>query len=137
VSGEGGGSAARAEGGCDAVLRFTHAEAISPFATLLGISEASVPASDIYDYSKHWRVGDVIPLSANVQWIVYSNGKEYLIKVLLNEREVKLPLGGVGAGGANGPFYRWEELRSYCMARLKTAGADLGGDMVNYLKELR
>ena len=80
----------------DAVLRFTHAEAISPFATLMGISEASVPASDIYDYSKHWRVGDIIPLSANVQWIVYSNGKEYLVKVLLNEREVSLPLRGSG-----------------------------------------
>ena len=121
----------RAEGGgSDAVLRFTHAEAISPFATLLGISEASVPASDIYEYSKHWRVGDIIPLSANVQWIVYSNGKEYLIKVLLNEREAKLPLAG-------GPFYRWEELRSYCIARLRTVGADLKGDMVNYLKELR
>ena len=130
-----GGSAAM--GGSDAVLRFTHAEAISPFATLLGISEASVPASDIYDYSKHWRVGEIIPLSANVQWIVYSNGKEYLIKVLLNEREVKLPLGGVGAGDGGGPFYRWEELRKYCLERLKAVGADLKGNMVDYLKELR
>ncbi|HEY4291208.1 MAG TPA: histidine-type phosphatase [Puia sp.] len=137
---------ARAAGGCDAVLRFTHAEAISPFATLLGISEASVPALDIYAYSKHWRAGEIIPLSANVQWIVYSNGKGYLIKVLLNEREVRLPLRGVGAGGAeragnagagDGPYYSWEELRSYCMARLKAVGADLKGDMVDYLKELR
>ena len=135
----GGSEAAQAKGGCDAVLRFTHAEAISPFATLLGISEASVPVSDIYDYSKHWRVGEVIPLSANVQWIVYSNGKEYLIKVLLNEREVSLPLRGVGTGAVagGGPFYRWEELRKYCLERLRVVGADLKGNMVDYLKELR
>jgi multiple inositol-polyphosphate phosphatase/2,3-bisphosphoglycerate 3-phosphatase len=125
-----GGSAAMS--GSDAVLRFTHAEAISPFATLLGISEASVPASDIYDYSKHWRVGDIIPLSANVQWIVYSNGKEYLIKVLLNEREVKLPL-----GGGVGAFYRWEELREYCLERLRAVGADPEGSMLEYLKGLQ
>ena len=133
-------------GGSDAVLRFTHAEAISPFATLLGISEASVPALDIYDYSKHWRAGDIIPLSANVQWIVYSNGKEYLIKVLLNEREVSLPLRGVGAGGVGasegaggggGPFYRWEELRKYCLARLRAVGADPEGNMLEYLKRLQ
>jgi len=121
-----------AVGGSDAVLRFTHAEAISPFATLLGISEASVPASDIYDYSKHWRVGEIIPLSANVQWIVYSNGKEYLIKVLLNEREVKLPF-----GGGVGTFYRWVELRKYCMERLKAVGADPEGSMLEYLKRLQ
>ena len=133
----GGSGAAQAVGGSDAVLRFTHAEAISPFATLLGISEASVPVSDIYDYSKHWRVGEIIPLSANVQWIVYSNGKEYLIKVLLNEREVKLPLRGVGAGDGGGPFYRWEELRSYCMERLRAVGADPEGSMLEYLKRLR
>jgi len=123
---------AAATGGSDAVLRFTHAEAISPFATLLGISEASVPASDIYDYSKRWRVGDIIPLSANVQWIVYSNGKEYLIKVLLNEREVKLPL-----GGGEGAFYRWEELRRYCLERLRVVGADPEGNMLDYLKGLQ
>lgn len=141
-----GAAAAPTKGGCDAVLRFTHAEAISPFATLLGISEASVPVSDIYDYSKHWRAGEIIPLSANVQWIVYSNGKEYLIKVLLNEREVHLPLRGLGetgaaragsAGEGGGAFYRWEELRSYCMERLKAVGADLNGNMLDYLKELR
>ncbi len=127
----GGSDVPRAGDGRDAVLRFTHAEAISPFATLLGISEASVPVSDIYDYSKHWRVGDIIPLSANVQWIVYSNGKEYLIKILLNEREVSLPIGGMGT------FYRWEELRKYCLERLRLAGADPEGNMLDYLKKLQ
>lgn len=119
-------------GGRDAVLRFTHAEAISPFATLLGIPEASRPAADIYDYQRHWQVERIIPLSANVQWIVYSNGKECLVKILLNEREVSLPLHGVG-----GPYYRWEDLRQYCIQRLRSVGADLHTNMLGYLKELK
>lgn len=118
-------------GGRDAVLRFTHAEAISPFATLLGIPEASVPAAGIYDYERHWRADRIIPLSANVQWIVYSNGSACLVKILLNEREVLLPLGGV-----RGPYYRWEELREYCLRRLKAVGADVHGDMLGYLRKL-
>ncbi|HEY6899114.1 MAG TPA: histidine-type phosphatase [Puia sp.] len=120
----------------DAVLRFTHAEAISPFATLLGIPEASVPAAGIYTYHEHWQAEKVIPLSANIQWIVYGNGKEYLVKVLLNEREVRLPRLGVFAAGG-GVYYRWEDLRAYCLGRLKAVGAELDGNQVEYLKKLR
>jgi len=126
-------------GGRDAVLRFTHAEAISPFATLLGIPEASVPVAGIYDYGRHWQADRIIPLSANVQWIVYSNGKECLVRILLNERGVSLPLrgvGGSGSGGAGGPFYRWEDLRRYCVQRLRAAGADVHDDMLRYLRKL-
>ncbi|MBS1604661.1 MAG: hypothetical protein JST42_18490 [Bacteroidetes bacterium] len=118
-------------GGRDAVLRFTHAEAISPFATLLGIPEASVPAAGIYDYERHWQAARIIPLSSNVQWIVYSNGKAYLVKILLNEREVSLPLRSVG-----GTYYRWEDLRRYCIQRLRAVGADVHGDMLGYLRTL-
>ncbi|HEY4336827.1 MAG TPA: histidine-type phosphatase [Puia sp.] len=114
----------------DAVLRFTHAEAISPFASLLGIPEASMPAAAIARYHDHWQAERIIPLSANVQWIVYSNGKEERVKLLLNEREVRLPIGG-------GPYYSWKELRAYCIERLKAVQTGLEGDMLAYLKELR
>ena len=97
----------------DAILRFTHAEAISPFATLLGIPEASVPAASVYQYNKHWSAAAIIPLSANIQWIVYSNGAEYLVKALLNEREVSLPIPSF-----NGPYYRWEDVRSFYEQKL-------------------
>ena len=123
----------RAEPVRDAVLRFTHAEAISPFATLLGIPEASVPAAGIYNYRGHWRADQIIPLSANIQWVIYSNGRDWLVKVLLNEREVTLPLKSVGGGS----FYRWEELREYCLGRLRMAGSGMSMHMLDYLKELR
>ncbi|HVU95169.1 MAG TPA: histidine-type phosphatase [Puia sp.] len=116
--------------GKDAVLRFTHAEAISPFASLLGIPEASVAAPGIARYHDHWRAERIIPLSANIQWIIYSNGEDVRVKLLLNEREVELPIGG-------GPYYPWKELRGYCIERLKAVQAGMQGDMVGWLKELK
>jgi hypothetical protein len=98
----------------DAILRFTHAEAISPFATLLGIPQASVPASSIYQYNKHWSAETIIPLSANIQWIVYSNGADYLVKVLLNEKEATLPVPTQQA-----PYYKWEDVKRYYTKKLK------------------
>ncbi len=99
----------------DAILRFTHAEAISPFATLLGIPQASVPAASIYQYNKHWLPEAIIPLSANIQWIIYSNGADYLVKVLLNEKEVMLPVTTQVS-----PYYKWEDVKKYYIGKLNS-----------------
>jgi hypothetical protein len=101
----------------DAILRFTHAEAISPFATLLGIPQASVPAASIYQYNRHWSPEAIIPLSANIQWIVYSNGADYLVKVLLNEREAALPVPTHQA-----PYYKWEDVKKYYVNKISMLG---------------
>jgi multiple inositol-polyphosphate phosphatase/2,3-bisphosphoglycerate 3-phosphatase len=116
----------------DAVLRFTHAEAISPFATLLGIRSASIPVASVYNYNKHWQTSAIIPLSANIQWIIYSNGKEQLVKVLLNEREARLPV-----KTKQYPYYRWEDLRQYYLEKLRLMHTDPGADMHQYLLELK
>lgn len=115
----------------DAILRFTHAEAISPFATLLGLPQASTAAASIYEYQARWRAESVIPLSANIQWILYSNGKDWLLKVLLNERESALPV-----GTKQYPYYRWEDVKNYYIKTLHTIHAGLQDDMHNYLKKL-
>jgi len=118
--------------GPDAILRFTHAEAISPFATLLGIPEASTPAVSIFKYGAHWRAESIIPLSANVQWVLYSNGKDWLVKVLLNEKESALPV-----ATASAPYYRWEDLKKFYEKRLRSIHAGVGENMLEYLKTLR
>lgn len=115
----------------DAILRFTHAEAISPFAALLGIPQASAPARSIYGYQAGWQAESVIPLSANIQWIFYSNGRDWLVKVLLNERESALPV-----GTKQYPYYRWEDLKRYYVKKLKSIHVGLQDDMHNYLKKL-
>jgi multiple inositol-polyphosphate phosphatase / 2,3-bisphosphoglycerate 3-phosphatase len=120
------------DGDADAVLRFTHAEAISPMAALMGIEHASEPVSSVYRYHAGWQAESVIPLSANIQWVLYTDGKNYLVKVLLNEREVRLPL--VSAGG---PYYRWEDVRKYYLDKLKGLGTGLKEDMLGYLRGLK
>lgn len=110
----------------DAVLRFSHAEAISPLATLMGIPEAS---SLSYD---DWKAENIIPLSANLQWIIYSNGKQYLVKVLLNEREVGLPI-----NTNTYPYYKWADVKNYYLAKLKKIGAKPGDDMHKYLLNIK
>ena len=112
----------------DAVLRFTHAEAISPFATLLGIPEASHPSNSAYTFNQHWLAKDIIPLSANIQWVVYKNGKDFIIKILLNEKEVALPI-----HTAAFPYYKWEDIKNYYINKLHNLHTDLHADMIQYL----
>ncbi|HVV03045.1 MAG TPA: histidine-type phosphatase [Puia sp.] len=126
-------NAVRNRDACDAVLRFTHAEAISPLAALLGIREASTPVTSIYKYHEHWNAGNVIPLSANIQWVLYAGtgGGDYLVKVLLNEREAVLPV-----PTTQWPYYRWEDMRAYYVQKLGSVGAELQQDMMGYLRGL-
>lgn len=116
----------------DAKLRFAHAETISPFATLLGIREASIPSSSIFIYNKYWKPSKIIPLSANIQWILYSNQDNYLVKVLLNEREVQLPV-----ETNNYPYYDWKEFKEYYIHKLNKLHAGLDENMHQYLLHLR
>lgn len=116
----------------DAALRFTHAEAIAPFAALLGIPEASTCAASIFQYDAHWKAAGIIPLSANIQWILYSNGKEYLVKVLLNEREVALPI-----ATSQYPYYRWNDVKTYCIGILNQLHVQLTDNMHEYLLQVK
>lgn len=116
----------------DAVLRFTHAEAISPFATLLGIRKASQPASSIFDYNKQWHPEEIIPLSANIQWILYTNGKEYLVKILLNEKPETIPV-----ATNTFPYYKWADVRAYYVGQLAKTGLAINGDTRQFLQALK
>lgn len=116
----------------DALLRFTHAEAISPLATLMGIPEASIPAASIFDFEQNWRAENIIPLSANIQWIVYGNGKKYLVKILLNEREVAIPV-----KTNTYPYYNWQDVKTYYLSKLKKIGVKPGDDMHRFLLNIK
>ncbi|WP_233375233.1 histidine-type phosphatase [Roseateles cellulosilyticus] len=74
-----------------AVLRFAHAEIISPLVSALGIAgvHQPQPLSQPYDYGNNpWRSETVIPMAANVQWEVWqANGGERLVRMLFNEAE--------------------------------------------------
>ncbi len=95
------------------IFRFTHAEAISPLATLTGIIEASLTSSSVFHFSAQWKAEKIIPLSANIQWIVYKKENDYLLTVLLNEKEARLPI-----ATHQFPFYRWEDVKRYLESKL-------------------
>jgi len=97
----------------NAVLRFTHAEAISPLATLMEIPGASTSSNSVYHFYETWKASEIIPMSANIEWILYFNGNNYLIKVLLNEKEVALPL-----ITKSYPYYNWTDVKSYYLNKL-------------------
>lgn len=97
-----------------AVLRFTHAQALIPFAALLGIEGAheALPEGVLFDYDNSpWRASEVSPMAANVQWEAYlgSDGR-ILVRMLHNERLVPFAGSCRPSDGAPG-FYALEEIR--------------------------
>ncbi len=114
----------------NAVLRFTHAEAISPFATLLGIPQASFESRSVFSFQQHWQASRIIPLSANIQWILYSDGSHYVVKVLLNEGEIKLPV-----ATNTFPYYNWQMVREYYTEKLSRLHVTLQTNMQEYLSQ--
>ncbi|MBQ9137507.1 MAG: hypothetical protein IJX65_02590 [Alistipes sp.] len=56
-----------------------------------------------------------VPMAANVQWVFYSNKRgEIIVKMLLNEQPITFPIQSDIA-----PYYRWQDVRSYCIGRLR------------------
>ena len=97
------------EGNVSADLRFAHAETIIPFAALLGIDIASAQTNDLNYVLDIWKDYQIAPMAANIQWILYNNDSgEYLIKMLLNEKEVTFPI-----ESDNIPYYKWDDVSSY------------------------
>lgn len=118
----------------NANLRFSHAETISPFAALLNLNTSNQVGTYIQLINKKWESAKVIPLSANVQWILYKNNAgNYLLRCLLNEKDAAIP--GLKASSPN--FYTWAAVKKYYVQRLKTIGASPRGNMLNYLKTVK
>jgi len=101
----------------NAKLRFGHAETIAPFAALLSLEGASRPVSSIAGISHAWNAAAVIPLSANIQWILYQKkgAGGYLIKFLFNEKEVAVK----GLITKTFPYYNWSDTRKFYLNKIQ------------------
>ena len=72
-----------------AELRFTHAEEVIPLKALLGLRGASeqLPAGTLYTYANSpFRGADVAPMATNLQWDLFSDGSQYLVRMLVDEQ---------------------------------------------------
>ena len=99
-----------------AKLRFTHAEEIIPFATILGLQVAGTTTAnaDTYSYGNNtWR-GASFGSGANVQWDVYSDANaNLLVRMLFNEQETDFkPSCDSARYAAGSHFYNYNALKA-------------------------
>lgn len=94
-----------------AILRFGHAETLMPLLSLLHIPGCYYLTNFFDTVGQHWRDFDVVPMAANIQFIVFKARRSgrYYVRVDLNERPVAL------RNGDDSVYYQWGELRRYMM----------------------
>jgi len=117
-------------------LRFSHAETIAPFAALLSFKTASEPVQNTAAISQSWQAANVIPLSANIQWVLYQktgSKDDFLIKFLLNEKEMMV----TGLPAKTFPYYKWNEVRAFYLHKLEALHLLPGQNYFDYLKQLK
>ena len=86
-------------------LRFGHDVGLMCLYSLLDLDGWRTTADDPHEVADAWRCYRV-PMAANLQWIFYRNAAGDIL--------VRLP-------AVEGIFYRWEDLRAYCLARCSEA----------------
>ena len=119
----------------DANLRFAHAETVSPLATLMEIEGTNIVANPVTDYPSVWQADKIIPMAANIQWIFYKSeqaDQPILVKVMLNEREVHLPL-----KTNDYPYYQWDELKKFYKNKLNNWGLTDQGVVLKWLNKIK
>lgn len=94
-----------------AVLRFGHAETLMPLLSLLRVPGCYYLTNYFDTVAQHWCDFDVVPMAANVQFVLFkakASGR-YYVEVRVNEQPVALRKGDTAT------IYPWGELRRYMM----------------------
>ncbi len=98
-------------------LRFGHEVCVLPLVVLMELDHYGEEINDLELVADRWKNHEIFPMASNVQMIFYRplDGKsDVLVKVLLNEREVTLPV----ADKSRAPYYKWDDLRAYYLRKL-------------------
>ena len=99
-------------------LRFGHEVCVMPLACLLELGNCGAQVENLDTLDNVWRNYRIFPMACNVQLVFYrpKKGKtgDILVKALLNEREMPLPVQAV-----SGPYYRWQDLRQYYLEKIR------------------
>lgn len=101
--------------GNGATLRFGHESCVLPLACLLELGDCTYETTDLNCLADVWRNYKIFPMACNIQFVFYRKrgSDDILVKVLLNEQEMKLPLKSELA-----PYYHWKEVRTYYRDKL-------------------
>ncbi len=107
--------------GTAASLRFGHDGCIMALLTLMGADGWTAQAATGEEIARAWDVSQ-IPMACNLQWVFYrpvSEEGEPLVRVLLNERPLRLPV--TDRAG----LCEWSGMKRYLAERCDTAFAIL------------
>ena len=105
-------------GKTQATMRFGHEVCVMPLACLMELGNCNVSVESLDELDKYWQNYKIFPMGCNIQLIFYKpeNGKgDILVKALLNEREVTLPVKAT----ATPYYYKWSDLRAYWTKKLE------------------
>ncbi len=95
-----------------AVFRFGHAETLMPLLSLLRLPGCFYMTNYFDTVASHWRDFDVVPMAANIQFVIFKAkaSGHYYVRVELNERPLRLR-------GDSDPttIFPWGELRRFMM----------------------
>ncbi|MDE6443248.1 MAG: histidine-type phosphatase, partial [Muribaculaceae bacterium] len=101
-------------------LRYGHDTIVMPLSCLLELNNFGEEINDLEMVAESgWHEYLAVPMAGNIQMIFYrkpgtTGTDDVLVKVLLNEREMTLPL-----DRENGPYYKWNDFRKYYMDKIK------------------
>lgn len=96
-------------------LRFGHDSCIVPLVGLMKIDGCYGSSDDPNTLHEVYADFKISPMAANLQLIFFKNKKgDVLVKLMLNEREVAIPVKTDTA-----PFYKWNDVRDYFNSILK------------------
>ena len=100
-------------------LRFGHDTMLMPLGILMELDDLAYETNDLSTVADNWCDFEIFPMAGNIQIVFYRPEKknykseDVLVKVMLNENEVTLPVKPV-----KGKYYRWTELRDYYLDKL-------------------
>lgn len=91
-------------------LRYGHDTNLAPLAALMGINKLTCATTDWQKIADTYRTYRIIPMCGNIQLIFFRKpgNDDILVKILLNEREVTLPVDTNMA-----PYYHWKDVCNY------------------------
>ncbi|MDE6397104.1 MAG: hypothetical protein K2K84_07520 [Muribaculaceae bacterium] len=103
--------AATGENPAVADLRFGHAETVMPLVSLLRFPGCYYMTNYFDTVAKHWRDFEVVPMAANVQFILFKSKKtgNYYVRTELNENPLQVLPNDTRI------YVPWGELRRYMM----------------------
>ncbi len=100
-----------------ATLRYGHESMLLPLTCLLELDGFGLQTDNLESLErKGWLNDKIFPMGANVQFVFYRKDlqdKDVLVKVLLNENEVSLPV-----RSNTEPYYKWSDVRDYYLRKL-------------------